>query len=378
METCGRYFVLRHRYFAPFTPDFVVFPLCERCVPGFISSFYGYCREDSRYAVYSDAGNADGGRFFKVTYSPLTCFCVPLYFALAMYKPNAKGYFSGCGGMEIGLMQAGIEFIQSLDLDPEATSCLIKNKPYFAHAILNADIQSKTVRDQPQSDIIVGTFPCTKYAAIADLHGTRTGDDLFLHFFRHIALERPAVFIVENVPGMFKFKVVMEALTQLPGYYSHVFCPVDAANWLPQRRKRLILLGTQKPFAFRAPVPLTKRPLLKSVLETAPEFQLPEYVLRRINGSYRDRPIIVDPEDANAIAPTCVAHYAKDLSTRLLRDKTVKHGLRPFTIREYARLQGFPDDFQFENKRSAYRLIGNAVPVDMGRWIGREVMRYFN
>ncbi len=80
----------------------------------------------------------------------------------------------------------------------------------------------------------------------------------------------------------------------------------------------------------------------------------------------------------DAIAPTCVAHYAKDLGTRLIKDKTAKYGLRHFSIREYARLQGFPDDFNFENKRSSYKLIGNAVPVDMGRWVGKEAMKYFN
>jgi DNA (cytosine-5)-methyltransferase 1 len=44
----------------------------------------------------------------------------------------------------------------------------------------------------------------------------------------------------------------------------------------------------------------------------------------------------------------------------------------------YARLQGFPDDLYFEDKRSSYKLIGNAVPVHMGAWVGREAMRYFN
>jgi len=105
---------------------------------------------------------------------------------------------------------------------------------------------------------------------------------------------------------------------------------------------------------------------------------VPEYILSRINGKYRDFPIIVDPEKTDAIAPTCVAHYAKDLSTRLVKDKKSKYGVRPFTIREYARLQGFPDDFIFEDKRSSYKLIGNAVPVHMGEWIGNEAMRYFN
>lgn len=295
-----------------------------------------------------------------------------------MYRPTAKGYFSGCGGMELGMMLAGVDVIQSLDLDREATDCMRANSHYFAHPILTEDIKHKTVMEQAESDIIIGTYPCTKYSSIADIHGTRTGDDLFLHFFRHIAIAQPEVYVVENVPGMKKFKVVMEAMTKLPDYYVNVFCPVDAAYWLPQRRKRLILIGTRKPFSIEAPKTAATRLKLRDILEQNPEVEMPDYVLRRINGNYRDLPIVIDPEDTNMLAPTCVAHYAKDLSTRLVKDKKTQHGLRPFSVREYARLQGFPDDFYFPNRRSSYRLIGNAVPVHMGEWVGREVMRYFS
>ena len=58
------------------------------------------------------------------------------------------------------------------------------NSKYFSHSILTADIKDKTVLEQPETDIIVGTYPCTKYSAIADIHGDSTGDDLFLHFFQ--------------------------------------------------------------------------------------------------------------------------------------------------------------------------------------------------
>jgi DNA (cytosine-5)-methyltransferase 1 len=212
---------------------------------------------------------------------------------------------------------------------------------------------------------------------IADIHGTRTGDDLFLHFFRHIAIAKPEMYIVENVPGMKKFKVVMEAMTKLPDYYVHVFCPVDASNWLPQKRQRLILIGTRKPFSISPPKPVLHKPKIREILEKEPDVTIPDYVLKRMKGGYRDLPIIVDPSDANAMAPTCVAHYAKDQSTRLVKDANFPMGVRPFTVREYARLQGFPDDFHFESKRSSYKLIGNAVPVHMGAWVGKEAMRYF-
>lgn len=295
-----------------------------------------------------------------------------------MYKPTAKGYFSGAGGMELGLMQSGVRMIHSLDLDKEATACMEDNAHYFDHPVLTADIKDITVKEQAKSDIIVGTYPCTKYSTIADIHGTRTGDDLFLHFFRHITIEQPEMYILENVPGMKKFKVVMEAMTQLPGYYMNIFCPVDASNWVPQERKRLILIGTRKMFMISAPSKALHVPSIRDIMESDAVIDQPDYVKARITGKYRDKPIVVDPDNPRAIAPTCVAHYAKDRGTRMIKDPRYPHGLRPFTVREYARLQGFPDDFRFPDKLSSYRLIGNAVAPPMGRWVGKEAMKYFN
>lgn len=295
-----------------------------------------------------------------------------------MYKPTAKGYFSGAGLMEIGIIQSGVDVIQSLDLDEDAIESMRANPHYFSHDILHSDIKDKLVKEQPKSDIIIGTYPCTKYSTIADIHGTRTGDDLFLHFFRHIAIEKPEMYIVENVPGMRKFKVVMEAMTQLPDYYVQVFCPIAASLWLPQKRDRLIVIGTRKNFLINEPGQASIRPTIKDIMEDDPEVPMPDYVLNRINGKYRDKPIVVDPEDPKAMAPTCVAHYSKDLGTRLIKDRKSRHGLRPFSVREYARLQGVPDDYYFPNKLSSYKLIGNGVAVPVGRWLGQQAMKYFN
>lgn len=294
-----------------------------------------------------------------------------------MHTPTAKGYFSGAGLLEIGVMQSGVNIIQSLDLDREATAAMQKNPHYFSHPVLTEDIKQKTVLDQPDSDIALFTYPCNKYSPIADIHGVRTGDDLFLHAFRHIVLQGYEMYVIENVPGMRKFNVVMEAMTKIPGYYINVFCPVDAENWLPQRRRRLILFGTKKPFSFTAPEQQSV-PTIKDLLEIDPEVELNDSIIARIKGNYRDKPIVVDPDCPNAVAPTCVAHYAKDKGTRLVKDSRSEYGVRPFTIREYARLQGVPDDYHFDNKVSSYRLIGNGVPVPMGRWIGEQALKYFN
>jgi DNA (cytosine-5)-methyltransferase 1 len=295
-----------------------------------------------------------------------------------MYRPSAKGYFSGAGLMEIGLMQAGVEFVQSLDLDKHSTQAMKMNPHYFKHKVLLKDIKDVLVLEQEKTDIIIGTYPCNHYSPIADLFDSRTGDDLFLHFFRHIAIEQPPMYVVENVPGMKKFKVVMEAMTQLPGYYVNIFCPLDAANWLPQKRERLILIGTKTPFNISAPGKASRIPSIKDILEPDAQIEVNDTVVARIKGVYRDKPIVVDPDDPQDIAPTCVAHYAKDMGTRLVKDPRYPYGLRPFTIREYARLQGVPDDYQFSDNRYSYKLIGNGVPVPMGRWIGEQAMKYFN
>ncbi|WP_337993626.1 DNA cytosine methyltransferase [Lysinibacillus sp. CNPSo 3705] len=68
--------------------------------------------------------------------------------------------------------------------------------------------------------------------------------------------------------------------------------------------------------------------------------------------------------------------FGKDRSTRLINDGV---HIRPYSVREWARLQGFPDWFIFEGTdNDAYKQIGNAVPTDMGRWLGTEIIRYYN
>jgi DNA (cytosine-5)-methyltransferase 1 len=290
-------------------------------------------------------------------------------------RPTAKSYFSGGGGLDYGFQQEGIEIIQSLEIDKTCVQTLKKN---FTHKILHADICDIEVKSQPKSDIIIGTYPCKKYSNIADIHGTRTGDELFLHFFRHMAIERPEAYVLENVPGMKKFKVVMEAMTKLPGYYINIFCPVDALHWLPQKRERLILIGTKKRISI-SPPKNTRRITLKEIVEKNVNIEIPDYFYNRVKGNYRDKPIISDPRDLNDFAPTCVAHYSKDVSTRVIKDKAYKYGIRPYTTREYARLQGFPDSFEFAGSdNKIYEQIGNAVPPPMARWIARELRKYFN
>jgi len=291
-----------------------------------------------------------------------------------MYTPTLNSYFSGAGLLDIGLMAAGIDIQQSYEIDKAAASVQRHN---LDHEVITSDITAKLVGDENRADVMAFTYPCTNYSTIGDIHGVRTGDDLYLHALRHMAVAQPEVYVLENVPGMKAFPIVMEAMTKMPNYWVEVFCPIKSQTWLPQRRDRLIIMASKKPFDWRPPAD-RKAIRLKDIVEAEPRITLPGAIRARMGGEYRDLPIISDPEKDD-LAPTCVAHYAKDKSTRLLADKAYPMGVRPYSVREYARLQGVPDWFEFTcSDTNAYKQIGNGVSVPVGQWIGEELLRYFN
>ena len=284
-----------------------------------------------------------------------------------------NSYFSGAGLFDIGLLNAGININKSFEIDQ---ACCRVQRKNFAHETIESDLKDKIVGTDNECDVMLFTYPCTKYSNIADIHGTRTGDELFLHAFRHMAIGSPEVFVVENVMGMRAFPVVMEAMTKLPTYYITTFCPINSNIWLPQNRQRLIIIGTKKPFNFREPAQ-GRTSKLSEILEENPRVTLPKAIKARMTGKYRDLPIISDPSKGD-IAPTCVAHYAKDKSTRLVVDQRYPMGVRPYSVREFARLQGVPDWFDFDcSDTDAYKMIGNGVSVPLGEWVGNEIRRYF-
>lgn len=288
---------------------------------------------------------------------------------------RVNNYFAGCGLLAIGLRRAGVPVQQSFELD--ATRCATM-RMNFRHKVVQCDMTQQLAQDEMPCDAAMFTYPCDRYSPISALHDCLTGDDLFLHAFRRIAINRYPVYVVENVPGMKKFPVVMEAMTKLPGYHVTIFCPVETSLWLPQERARLILFASAKPFDWRAPVAPRQRLRLREIIERNPKVNVPKYVLSRLRGKYRDRPIISDPA-SDDVAPTCVAHYGRDRSTRLVKDRRYKHGARPYSVREWARLQGVPDSFRFTGSdRAIYEMIGDGVSEPVGYWIGRELRRYFS
>ena len=108
---------------------------------------------------------------------------------------TCNSYFSGGGVFDAGLIQGGLTLQNSYEID--AAACKVQQENLGNH-VKQCDITTKLVADD-SAHVMAFTYPCTKYSTAGDIHGVRTGDELFLHAFRHMAIARPDIFIVENI-----------------------------------------------------------------------------------------------------------------------------------------------------------------------------------
>lgn len=298
--------------------------------------------------------------------------------------------FSGAiDGMSLGFQLASDQYktVISNEIEKTAVKTAMLN---YQHEIIQKDIREISTDALGQCNVILGTFPCQEYSKASHIHKKGREDnwkqayhwasirDLFLHYFRFIAIVQPEVYIWENSPEVRKFPIVMETFRKLPPYHYYEL-ELDTLDFrLPQRRKRLFVIGFKKPYNMPDPTDFqiyARQLTIKDIKEPEPIFTIPDYVKSRINGSYRDLPSIKKDDD---IGNTCVAHYARDKGTTLLTDPRGYKGLRPYSVREYARLMGIPDTFHFANKETTnFKHIGNAVSPLVARGIAKAVLPYF-
>lgn len=123
---------------------------------------------------------------------------------------DVNSYFCGAGLFDVGLIEGGLNIKQAFELDKDAVKTYRYN---LGGHIKHCDLTEELVLEKESCDCMVFTYPCTKYSRIADIHKTRTGDELFLHALRHLAIARPETYLIENVPGMNAFPLVIEAMT---------------------------------------------------------------------------------------------------------------------------------------------------------------------
>jgi DNA (cytosine-5)-methyltransferase 1 len=298
--------------------------------------------------------------------------------------------FSGAiDGMSLGFQLASEQFKTVISNEIENTAVKTARLNY-EHEIIQTDIREISTDQLKQCDVLLGTFPCQEYSKASHIHKNGRKDnwkqayhwasirDLFLHFFRFVAINQPEVYIWENSPEVRKFPIVMETFRKLPPYHYYEL-ELDTLDFrLPQKRKRLFVIGFKRPYNMPNPTNFQfyqRQLTIKDIKENEPKIVIPDYVKSRIDGKYRDLPSVKSDDD---ISNTCVAHYARDRGTTMIYDSKGYKGLRPFTVREYARQMGIPDSFQFANAETTnFKHIGNAVSPIVARGLGLAVQGYF-
>ena len=316
-------------------------------------------------------------------------------------KPTAIELFAGAGGFALGLEKAGFEVVALNDSDKYACETLRHNRPEWN--VIEGDVHSINWSDY-KADIVAGGFPCQPFShagkrlGLEDVRGT-----LFYEFARCVKEARPSIFIGENVYGLKThgdgktLKVIVSVMESL-GYHVQ-YQILDAADYdVPQKRKRIFIVGTLPGITFRFPKPSGNIIPLKEGLKGVPEsdgatysktredvlklippggswINLPkELQLKYMGKSYYSgggkrgaarRLSWVEP------SPTLTTSPSQKLTEFCHPDQT-----RPLTVREYARIQTFPDEWQFAGGTAAkYRQIGNAAPVNLAKALGRALIK---
>ena len=329
---------------------------------------------------------------------------------------NSIELFAGAGGLALGLEQAGFEHIGLVEFNKYAADTLIANRPKWK--VLCEDIAQVAERDLEQEfgivkyelDLLSGGAPCQSFSyagkrlGLQDVRGT-----MFYHYATFLHKLQPKMFLFENVRGLLThdggrtFKTILDIFEDEG--YTTVHKVLNAWNYgVPQKRERLITIGIRNDLAkqchFAFPKEHEYKPVVRDIqLDVNPDAtqcarysQNKEAVFALVppGGYWRD----IDPVVAKAYMKTCwdmgggrtgiLRRIGLDEpSLTVLTNPGMKqtdrcHPLevRPFSVRENARLQSFPDEWIFCGKLSEqYKQVGNAVPVNLAKEIGLEIKR---
>ena len=295
--------------------------------------------------------------------------------------------FSGAGGLDLGFKMAGHEIIWANDLYPDAVKTYELN---IGNHIVCEDIKNIPSEDIPECDIVIGGFPCQGFSvANTKRHESDTRNELYKELIRVIQAKKPKFFLAENVKGLLSFckgKVFQMILTDFESLgYRVKYKLFNAANYgVPQKRERVIIVGTRNDLDFNYEFPVEthsqepsfwQKPWVSvgEALRDIPDPDTPHNLKNheyshyklRFNGYIGHR--LVDPTQP---APTVTARGDDRGGVVILHHPSNK---RRMSCRELATVQSFPLDFGFYGTRSSvYRQIGNAVPPLMAKAIAEK------
>lgn len=298
--------------------------------------------------------------------------------------------FSGAGGLDLGLIQAGNTVLWANDIDKDAVATYKEN---IGGYIVCDDIKNIDISTLPNADVVVGGFPCQGFSQANRLRALEDDrNQLYRFFYNTIKEKQPLFFIAENVKGILSLgggDAIRQILTDFKaaGYLTEVKLVNMADYGIPQTRQRVFIIGQRKDLGASLRFVFPKQTHSKngclphwiSIREAIAHFPDPDSentVLNHIYSAYKveyrnytghrrtdpDKPSPTILARGNGKGGVCaIPHY---------------NGRRRLTIRESASIQTFPEDFHFcGTMGSCYRQIGNAVPVKFAKLLGAELMR---
>ncbi|PMC41284.1 DNA cytosine methyltransferase [Lactobacillus iners] len=324
-----------------------------------------------------------------------------------MIKYTDIELFAGAGGLALGLEKAGFEGLCFVEFNHEACETLRKNRPNWnviENDVANVDFSNY----EGKIDLVSGGAPCQSFSyagkrlGFGDTRGT-----LFAQFARCVREVKPKMFMFENVKGMLShdkgrtFKTITHEFERLG--YEVIYKVLNAAYYgVGQKRQRLIVIGIRNDLKdkikFEYPQQDKKMTVLKDVLKNVPDSPYQPYSenKRKVMELVPAGGCWVDlPEDV-AKAYMGKSYYSgggrRGMARRIAWDEPCltlttspsqkqterchPDETRPFTVREYARIQKFPDEWKFcGNLTEQYKQIGNAVPVELARRVGLKIVK---
>lgn len=326
--------------------------------------------------------------------------------------------FAGCGGLALGLSMAGFTHVLLNEYDHSACNTLRVNRPEWNIIERDVcDIDFTPLRDKV--DFLSGGFPCQAFSYAGKQGGFNdTRGTLFFELARAVKEIRPKVFMGENVKGLIShdngrtFNTIKNTIAEL-GYTLVEPRVLKAVMYqVPQKRERLILIAIRNDLAakvkFHWPSPYTRVLTLKDAFYKGllydvdvPVSEGSKYPIKKQKildlvpqgGDWRNLPEEVAKEylggswflgggKTGMARRLSLNEPSLTLTCSPCQKQTERcHPLetRPLTVREYARIQTFPDNWLFTGTMNdKYKQIGNAVPVNLAWAIGRSLIRLFN
>ncbi len=300
--------------------------------------------------------------------------------------------FSGCGGVDLGFIKAGAKIIWANDIDCDAVKTYKQN---IGNHIICKDIYDVNIDEIPnEADLIAGGFPCLGFT-VAKGKSRNINDSinfLYKEYIRILKAKMTKYFLIENVPGMKSGKEFNAFFENMIKEFEDIGYRVKHKTLLaseygvPQNRKRVIIIGTRNDIKVEPNFPspthsknnnLILKPYvsLKDAISDLPEDydeSIPNHVGSKhkvkINGYVGNRQL-----DWNKPSPTITGRGSRSGGAVIHPHPNNK---RRLSVRECARLQSFPDDFNFSGSNgAAFAHIGNAVPPILSFYIAKEFIK---